>query len=76
MGKHVERVFKKYSLKLNTASHKDASWYTDTDGFLEHLPSWGSLCYEGPTLYKIIRVLVSILLLYIEEKTVEIILYQ
>ena len=38
MGKHIERVFKKKKnpLKPNTASHNDASWYIDTDGFLEH----------------------------------------
>ena len=32
-------------LKPNTASHNDASWYTDTDGFLEHSASGGSLYY-------------------------------
>ena len=41
MGKHIERVFKNNSMKLNTASHNNASWYTDTDGFLEHSSSWG-----------------------------------
>ena len=30
---------KKKSLKLNTASHNNTSWCTDTDGFLEHSPS-------------------------------------
>ena len=54
MGKHVERGFKKNSLKPNTASHNNASWYTDTDGFPEHPPSRGSLYYKGPTLQKII----------------------
>ena len=44
----------KNALKLDTASHNNASWYTDTDGFLEHSPSWGSLYYKGPTLQKII----------------------
>ena len=34
MGKSV--VLKKNSLKPNAASHNKASWYTDTDGFLEH----------------------------------------
>ena len=43
MGNHVERVVKKNSLKLNTATHNNASWYTDLDGFLEHSPSKGSL---------------------------------
>ena len=43
MGKRVERVFKKNSLKLNTASHNNTSWYTDPDGLLEHSPSGGSL---------------------------------
>ena len=37
------RVFKKNSLKLHTASHNNTNWYTDTDGFLEHSPSGGSL---------------------------------
>ena len=38
----------------NAASHNNASWCTDTDGFLEHSPSRGSLPYKGPTLQKII----------------------
>ena len=55
MGKCIERVFqKKGSLKPNTASHNNASWYTDTDGLLEHSPSEGSLYYKGPNLQKII----------------------
>ena len=33
MGKCIERVFQKNSLKLNAASHNNTSWYTDTDGF-------------------------------------------
>ena len=41
MGRYVERLFKNNSLKLNAASHNNASWYTDTDGFLEHSPSRG-----------------------------------
>ena len=36
------------SLKPNTASHNNASWYTDRDGFQEHLPSRGILYYKGP----------------------------
>ena len=36
--------------KFNAASHNNASWYTDIDGFLEHWPSGRSLCYPGPTL--------------------------
>ena len=48
------KVFKKNSLKPNTTSHNNARWYTDTDGFLEHSPSRGSLYYKGPTLQKII----------------------
>ena len=43
--KHVERVFQKNSLKPNTTSHNNAS---NTDGFLEHSPSRGSLYYKGP----------------------------
>ena len=38
---------KKNSLKSNAASHNNASWYTDTDGILEHSPSGGSLYYKG-----------------------------
>ena len=45
---------KKNSLKLNSASHNNTSWYTDTDGFLEHSPSGGSLYYKGPSLQRII----------------------
>ena len=44
------------SLKPNAASHNNASWYTDTDGFLEHSPSGGGLSYKGPALQKIIPV--------------------
>ena len=54
MVKCVERVFKNNSLKPNAASHNNASWYTDTDGFLEHSPSRGSLYYKRPSLQKII----------------------
>ena len=36
---------------------KPAGTLTDTDGFLEHSPSGGSLCYKGPALQKIILVL-------------------
>ena len=53
----------KPSLKLNTASQNRASWYTDTDGFLEHSPRGGSLYYKGPTLQKIIPVFEGSLLL-------------
>ena len=35
-GENVFRVFKKSSLKPNTASHNNTNWYTDTDGFLQH----------------------------------------
>ena len=45
---------KKNSLKPNTTSHNNISWHTDTDGFLEHSPSGGSLYYKGPILQKII----------------------
>ena len=44
---------KKFLLKPDTASHNNASWYTDTDGFLEYSPSEGSLYYKGPTLQRI-----------------------
>ena len=35
------KVFKTNSLKPLTASHNNASWYTDADGFLEHSPRGG-----------------------------------
>lgn len=44
----------KNSLQLNTASHKNTSWYTDADGFLEHSPIGGSLYYKGFALQKVI----------------------
>ena len=47
MGKLSERVLKNNSLKPNAASHNNASWYTDTDGFLEHSPSWGKPALQG-----------------------------
>ena len=37
----LKESLKKNSLKLNTASHNNASWFTDTDGFLEHSPKQG-----------------------------------
>ena len=37
------------------ASHNNARWYSDADGFLEHSPSGGNLYYQGLTLQKIIR---------------------
>ena len=54
MGKHVESS--KKSLKPNAASHNNASWYTNTDGFLEHSPSRGSLYYKGSALQKVIPI--------------------
>ena len=45
---------KKNSLKSVAASHNNASWHTDTDGFLEHSPRGGSLYYKGPALQEII----------------------
>ena len=41
---------------LNAACDSNASWYTDTDRFLEHSPNRGSLYYKGPALQKIIPV--------------------
>ena len=60
MGKCVERIFKKNSLRPNAASYNNASWYTDTDRFLEHSHSRGSLYYKGPALQKIIPLLGSL----------------
>ena len=48
MVKSIGRVFQTNSLKSNRASHNNDSWYTDTDGFLEHSPSGGNLYYKGP----------------------------
>ena len=63
MGKCTEREFRKNSLRLNTASHNNASWYSDTDGSLDHSPNGGSLYYKGPALQKIILVLGGSLLI-------------
>ena len=46
-SKCVKRIFKKHSLKLNTASHNNASCYTALDRFLEHSLSQESLYYKG-----------------------------
>ena len=59
MGKCVERLFKKNSLKPKTASHNNASWYMDTDGFLEHSPSRGHLYQKGSPFRKIILVFIG-----------------
>ena len=40
--------------EAESASHNNASSYTDTDGFLEHSPSKESLYYKGSALQKII----------------------
>ena len=50
-SKSLQKVFTEVE---NAASHNNASQYTDTDGFLEHLPNRGSLYYKGSTLQKII----------------------
>ena len=48
MGKLIERIFKKNSLKPNAPCHNNVSGCTDTGGFLEHSSSGGSLYYKGP----------------------------
>ena len=53
MGKPVERLLRKQFTEANATSHT-TSWYTDTDGFLEHSPSGGRLYYKGPALQKIV----------------------
>ena len=53
-GQTCWKSLQKISLKLNAASHNNASWYADTDGFLEHSSSGGNLYYKGLTLQKII----------------------
>ena len=55
-GQMCWKSLQKNSLKQNAASHNNASWYTDTDGFLEHSPSGRSLYYHDPSL-KIILVI-------------------
>ena len=52
MSKCIERIFQKYSLKPNAASHNNASWYNDIDMFLEHSPCGGTLYCKGPALRK------------------------
>ena len=61
------KSLQKNSLKPMSGSHNSASWYSDTDGFLEHPPSKGSLYYKGPTLQKIIPVCLWSLLVCIYE---------
>ena len=41
-------------LKQSSKKKIHTSWYTDTDGFLEHSPSGGGLNYKGPALQKTI----------------------
>ena len=50
-----KKPLEKTSLKPNAASH-NARWYTDTDRFLEHSPSWGNLYYKRLTLQKVILI--------------------
>ena len=49
-----QTCWKQNSLRLNSASPNNTSWYIDTDGFLEHKPSGESLYYQGPALQKIL----------------------
>ena len=46
MGMCIESL-QKISLKPNVASHNNASWYTDTDGFSEYSPSQGNPVLQG-----------------------------
>ena len=48
MGKRIETVFKRNSLKPGAASHNNTSWYTDTGGFLELSPGGGAWTTRGP----------------------------
>ena len=43
----------------DAASHNNARWYTDADGFLKHTSGGGSLYYKEPTLQKIIWVFIG-----------------
>ena len=50
MGKHILRIFKKIFKKKKeptATSYNNASWYTDTYGFLEDSDSGGSAYYIG-----------------------------
>ena len=49
-------IFKQKLTDPNAASHNNASWNADTDGFPGHSPSGGSLSCRGSTLQKIILV--------------------
>ena len=53
-GQMCCKILQKNSLKLNAASHNNASWYTNTDGLLEHSPSRASLYYKGPAFQKVL----------------------
>ena len=48
------KSLQKNSLKLNAASRNNVSWYTHTDGLLEHSSSGGSLYYRPSLRQKII----------------------
>ena len=48
------KSLQKNSLKLHAASDNDTSWYTGTEGFLQHSPCEESLYYRGPAHQKII----------------------
>ena len=68
MGKYIEGVFKKNSWKPSAASHNNASWYTDTDGSLEHSlfflggGGWDALSYKSCKF----RLFAWYLILYLE----------
>ena len=49
-AKALKEASKKHTAKPSTASHNTTSWYTDTDGFLEHSSSRGSLPYKGASI--------------------------
>ena len=54
---NVQMCWKSFQKKLTEAEcslSQHASWYTDTNGFLEHSTSRGSLYYKRPTFQKII----------------------
>ena len=58
-------VFQKILLKPNSASHNNASWYTDTDRFLKHSPTRASLYSKVPAFQKIYLVFHSPSYIYI-----------
>ena len=54
-GEMCWKSLKKISVGPHSAPPNNTSWYTDSNGFLEHSRSGGSLYYKGPSLQKVIQ---------------------